>query len=60
MKKMEYIAPTMEQIELRPMQLLSGSGVNSSDYGIEYGGVDVGGTIDPAAPELSNLESYFD
>lgn len=60
MKKMEYIAPTMEQIELRPMQLLSGSGVNSSDYGIEYGGVDVGGTIDPAAPELPDLDSYFD
>ena len=60
MKKMEYIAPTMEQIELRPMQLLSGSGVNSSDYGIEYGGVDVGGTIDPAAPELPDLHSYFD
>lgn len=60
MKKKEYIAPTMEQIELRPMQLLSGSGVNSSDYGIEYGGVDVGGTIDPAAPELPDLDSYFD
>ena len=33
---------------------------NSSDLGIEFGGVDIEGTIDPAAPELPDLDSYFD
>lgn len=33
------------------MQLLAGSGV-TSDSGIDYGGVDEGGTLDPTAPGL--------
>ena len=33
--------------------LLAGSGVSSDDIG--YGGVDEGGTLDPAAPALPDM-----
>jgi len=51
MKKKEYIAPSMEVMEIKNMQLLAGSGV-TSDNGIDYGGVDDEGTLDPTAPGL--------
>lgn len=51
MKKKEYIAPSIEVVEVKNMQLLAGSGV-TSDSGIDYGGVDEGGTLDPTAPGL--------
>lgn len=60
MKKKEYIAPTMEQMDLHPVQLLSASGVNNADLDIFFGGVDVDGTIDPTAPVMPDLDSYFD
>lgn len=50
MKKKEYIAPLMEVVEIKNMQLLTGSGVTAD--GIDYGGVDEGGTLDPTAPGL--------
>lgn len=46
MKKRLYIAPDMEVVEVKAMTLLAGSGV-SSDSGIGYSGVDVGGLQDP-------------
>ncbi len=51
MKKKEYIAPSMDVVEIKNMQLLAGSGV-TSDNGIDYGGVDDEGIIDPMAPDL--------
>ena len=48
MKKI-YIAPTVEVMEVKANQLLMASGV-TSDNGIPFGGVDEGGTLDPAAP----------
>ena len=51
MKKKEYIAPSMEVMEIKNMQLLAGSGV-TSDSGIGYGGIDDEGIIDPTAPDL--------
>jgi len=51
MKKKEYIAPSMDVVEIKNMQLLAGSGV-TSDNGIDYGGVDDEGTLDPTAPGL--------
>ena len=50
MKKKEYIAPSMDVVEIKNMQLLAGSGVTST--GIDYGGVDNDGTLDPSAPGL--------
>lgn len=50
MKKKEYIAPSMEVMEIKNMQLLAGS--VTSDSGIDYGGVDDEGIIDPMAPDL--------
>ena len=50
MKKKEYIAPLMEVVETKNMQLLAGSGVTAD--GIDYGGVDDEGTLDPTAPGL--------
>lgn len=43
------MAPTMETIEVKANQLLMASGV-TGDNGIPFGGVDEGGTLDPAAP----------
>lgn len=51
MKKKEYIAPSMDVVEIKNMQLLAGSGV-TSDNGIDYGGVDDEGIIDPSSPDL--------
>lgn len=48
MKKKEYMTPDMEVIEIKTMTLLTGSGVTSTD--IDFGGIDEGGTLDPAAP----------
>ncbi len=50
MKKKEYIAPLTEMVEIENMQLLTGSGVTAD--GIDYGGVDDEGTLDPTAPGL--------
>lgn len=49
MQKKEYMTPNMEVMEIKTMTLLAGSGVNS-DLGIDYGGIDEGGSLDPAAP----------
>ena len=49
MKKKIYMTPDMETIDLKANQLLMASGV-ASNNGIEFGGVDEGGTLDPAAP----------
>ena len=50
MKKKEYIAPLTEMVEIENMQLLTGSGVTAD--GIDYGGVDEDGILDPSAPGL--------
>ena len=47
--KKTYFAPTVEVMEVKANQLLMASGV-TSDNGIPFGGVDEGGTLDPAAP----------
>ena len=47
--KKTYFAPTVEVIEVKATQLLMASGV-ASNNGIDCGGVDEGGTLDPAAP----------
>ena len=51
MKKKEYIVPSMEVVEIKNMQLLAGSGVTSD--GIDFGGIDDEGTLDPTAPGLA-------
>ena len=50
MKRKEYIIPLMKVVELNKMRLLTGSGVTSD--GIDYGGVDEDGILDPSAPGL--------
>jgi hypothetical protein len=59
MKKKEYIAPSMDVVEIKNMQLLAGSGVTAD--GIDYGGVDDEGTLDPTAPglEIDPLSELF-
>ena len=53
MKKNMYMTPEVQVIETEIFQFLMSSGVNS-DLGIEFGGVDEDGMLDPAAPELSD------
>ena len=48
MQKKEYMTPDMEVMEIKTMTLLAGSGVTSED--IDFGGIDEGGSLDPAAP----------
>ncbi len=57
MKKKTYMTPEVQVMEAENVQLLTGS-VNS-DLGIDYGGVDEGGTLDPAAPEFSDGDDLF-
>ena len=40
----------MQVVKIDNVQLLSGSGV-TSENGILYGGIDVDGLLDPAAPQ---------
>ena len=54
MKKKIYMTPDMETIDLKANQLLMASGGVTSN-GIGYGGVDEGGTLDPAAPGLPSM-----
>ncbi len=53
MKKI-YVIPAMEVVEVKPMTLLSGSGV-VGDNGIPFGGIDVDGTVTPGSRELENV-----
>ena len=46
--KKQYIIPSMSEVTLDSMQLLSGS-IKSSNDDIGYGGVDDGGTKDPSS-----------
>ena len=46
--KKQYIIPSMSEVTLDSMQLLSGSSKSSNDD-IGYGGVDDGGTKDPSS-----------
>ncbi len=52
--KKTYITPWMETIEYKPVQLLSGSGVESMvlDDNIDYGGIDIAGDLDAEAEEF--------
>ena len=54
----KYIAPCIENLEYTETEELMGS--VSSDYGIEYGGTDDGGLLDPAARTLTNIMFILD
>lgn len=45
----QYITPSMEVTELSIENMIATSGVNSSDLGIGYGGVDKDGTLTPSS-----------
>ena len=48
------MTPTMDVVEIEEVTLLAGSGVVSDEIG--FGGIDEGGTLDPATPPgLSDL-----
>lgn len=48
MQKKDYMTPTMDVVEIENVRLLTGSGVTSDV--IDFGGIDEGGILDPAAP----------
>ena len=58
-KKKAYITPYIEEVKLKGMYLLSGSGVQSSGdaNGINWGGEDPG-DLDPQAPGFSSCEPF--
>ena len=58
MKKKEYMTPTMDVVEIEKVTLLAGRGVTSD--GIDYGGVDDSGALDPDAPTLEGLTGLPD
>ena len=49
--KKDYIKPEMEMMECDMDTMLCGSGV-SSDYGIEYGGIDEDGSLNPESVHI--------
>lgn len=52
-KKKIYLAPEMIIVDVEHNCLLAGSGVGANSYvEAEYGGVDTGGVLDPAAKEF--------
>jgi hypothetical protein len=53
MKKKIYMTPDIQVVEIEMTQLLAASGITSD--GIEWGGVDTEGTLDPAAPGMPNM-----
>jgi hypothetical protein len=54
--KKNYITPTMQSMELQHVQLLTGSGVTSSNgFDIPFGGIDSDGTLPPGSRELENV-----
>lgn len=55
--KKEYIVPCIKQERAECCQILAYSGV-SGDNGIEYGGVDVDGNLEPAAKENHNFNIW--
>ena len=59
MKKREYMTPSMDVVEIEKVTLLAGSGVTSD--GIDYGGTDDNGLLDPDAPGLIDfgLPGFF-
>ena len=57
MKKKAYMMPAMQVVKIDNVQLLSGSGV-TSDNGIQFGGIDEEGTLDPSAPDMLGLPSF--
>lgn len=59
MKKREYMTPSMDVVEIEKVTLLAGSGVTSD--GIDYGGIDDNGLLDPDAPGLTDfgLPGFF-
>lgn len=62
MKKKEYMAPTVEAIEIQTVQLLTGSNAITStglEDAILFGGED-DGTLDPAASLMPDLDGLFD
>ena len=54
MKKI-YMTPDMEIVEVKPIQLLTGSGEGVNGNGIPYGGVDEEGNMEPGAPSMFEL-----
>jgi hypothetical protein len=54
MKKNTYMTPAMQVVEAETQEMLAASGVSSE--GIEYGGVDIDGSLDAAAAEMLLLE----
>ena len=59
MKKKTYTIPDMEVFEIQTMTLLAGSGVSSDEFDLDFGGVDEGGALDPAAHELNDFDFDF-
>ena len=57
MEKKSYTTPSMEVTDVAPVQLLTGSLINSG-LGIGYGGVDGEGTGDPEARTFLDLISF--
>ncbi|MBQ9678472.1 MAG: hypothetical protein IJV44_10095 [Prevotella sp.] len=45
----------MEVFRMRNLELLTGSGVGNSDLGIDYGGIDEHGDMEPSSRLLDEL-----
>ena len=58
MKKKEYMTPSLMVMEIATTTFLMMSGVGSE--GIDYGGVDENGSLEPSAPSMSDASNLFD
>ena len=59
MKKKIYISPMLETIECPTEGMLAASVLTGDNVEILFGGDDVEGTLDPAAPSMEQLEDII-
>lgn len=54
-----YLKPELEVITMQMAEIISQTGVNSSGHGMDYGGKDQGGFIDPSGNARNSVEDDF-
>lgn len=59
MKKKTYTSPMIEEIDCSTEEMLAVSVLTGDNVDILFGGDDVKGVLDPAAPSMDNLEEII-
>ena len=54
-----YLKPELEVITMQVVDIIAQTGVNSPSHGVDYGGKDEGGFIDPSGNARNAAEEAF-